>query len=229
MNQSTCGLLSILIFLLQPIGVNSFIAPSNGHSNKVGWQTNTAKLSHDGDKETFSTSSKFSEGKVNKIVVPQITTIHNLSEFLDFLAESDDRVVVVEYYAAWCKSCHKFNVKYKQLANKYADKINEDGDIVEDGSVRFAKVEYGANVRLCKTFGIKKLPYVHMYKAPLGKITEFVCGPKFFDERLKTRLEKYLSMSDEEIKFSRDMEEGQVLGDDILEEVKKLAQTENSK
>ncbi len=35
---------------------------------------------------------------------PQITTIQGLDSFLDFLAESDDRIVIVEFYAAWCKS-----------------------------------------------------------------------------------------------------------------------------
>ena len=107
--------------------------------------------------------------------------------------------------------------KFRQLANTYADKVDENGDVLERGTVRFAMVEYGANVRLCKSFGIKKLPYVQMYKAPLGKLSEFVCGPKFFDERLKDRLEGYLTMSDEEIAFNRDMEDGQALTDNLLE------------
>lgn len=181
-----------------------------------------AQKNDDQDEKIFPPRSK------SKKSVPKITTIQGLTEFLDFLAEIDDRIVVVEFYAEWCKSCHRFGAKYKQLAYKYADKINENGDIVEDGKVRFAQVEYGANVRLCKTFGIKKLPFVQMYKAPLGKISEFICGPKHFDERLKGRLEEYLKMSDDEIKFSRDMEEGQALNMKLLQDTKEMEREVNS-
>jgi thioredoxin 1 len=159
----------------------------------------------------------------SKNATPKITKIQGLDEFLEFLAESDDRIVVVDFYAAWCKSCHKFGMKFKQLANRYADKVNDDGEILERGKVRFATVEYGANVRLCKTFGIKKLPFVHIYKAPLGKISEFVCGPKYFDEKLKSRVVEYLDMTDDEIKFRMDMEDGQALGVQFLEDAKKGA------
>jgi thiol-disulfide isomerase/thioredoxin len=212
--------------------VFGFVVSNKGYCshNDVGLLQDTVTSSHvavkstkydnDGGKE--SSSSEISDVK-GSTGMPKITIVHGLNDFLDFLAESDDRLVVVEYYASWCKSCHKFGLKYKQLANKYADKVDKSGEIIQEGKVRFAQVEYGANVRLCKTMGIKKLPYVQMYKAPLGKISEFVCGPKFFDERLKTRLEGYLNMSDEEIKFNRDMEDGQVLGDSILEKVKEMA------
>ena len=166
--------------------------------------------------------------KKSQNTVPKIETINGLTEFLDLIAKPDDRILVIEFYASWCKSCHKFGMKFKQLARTHGDLIDENGNIVEEGKVRFAQIEYGANSRLCKTFGIKKLPFVQIYKAPLGKITEFICGPATFDEKVKSRLERYLSMTDEEIKFSRNMEEGQVLGDSLLEEVKGIMKKENA-
>lgn len=115
--------------------------------------------------QNSSHDDNISRNTKKQITKPNITTINGLDEFLEFLAESDDRIVVIEFYAAWCKSCHKFGMKYKQLASMYGDKINDADEVVEKGQVRFAQVEYGANVRLCKTFGIKKLPFVQMYKA----------------------------------------------------------------
>jgi hypothetical protein len=50
----------------------------------------------------------------------------------------------------------------------------------------------------------------------LGKISEFVCGPANFDEKVKRRLEENLEMSDDAIKFQRDMEMGQEFSDDVL-------------
>ena len=69
-----------------------------------------------------------------------------------------------------------------------------------------------------------------MYKAPMGKIADFVCGPKYFEERLSSRLDKYLAMTDEEIKFDSDMEYGEslVLGDEMLTGLKDLNKEDSS-
>ena len=41
-------------------------------------------------------------------------------------------------------------------------------------------VEFGANEKLCRTLGIKKLPYIHFYRGKKGKVTDFLCTPKDF-------------------------------------------------
>ena len=191
----------------------------------------TRSFNHNNDNDnTFF--SKINQNK--KVSIPKVTKINGLDEYLDFLKESDDNLVVIEFYAAWCKSCHKFGMKYKHLASLHGDKVDGKDNVIQKGKVRFAQVEYGANVRLCRTFGVKKLPFLQIYKAPLGKITEFVCGPGNFNEKVKSRVESYLTMSDDEIKFERDMEDGKVLGDNLLlgdinvKEQKKVDITENS-
>lgn len=42
--------------------------------------------------------------KASRHTQPKITTIQGLESFLEYLSESDDRIVIIEYYAAWCKS-----------------------------------------------------------------------------------------------------------------------------
>lgn len=194
-------------------GIVGFVVPHSSSRPSSSPVYNPLQMKLDeSDNDAIKTSKK---NLMN--ATPKITQVQGLEEFLDLVAELDDRVLVIEFYASWCKSCHKFGAKFRHLANTYADKVDVNGDVLERGTVRFAMVEYGANVRLCKSFGIKKLPYVHMYKAPIGKLSEFVCGPKFFDERLKYRLESYLTKSDEEIAFDRDMEDGQALTTNLLE------------
>lgn len=61
---------------------------------------------------------------------------------------------------------------------KEGDKLDRRGKIVKSGRVRFAEVELKQNLRLCKSLGIKKLPYIHYYKAGIGKIDDYVCLPK---------------------------------------------------
>jgi len=137
---------------------------------------------------------------------PKITKVEELDDFLEFIAE-DERLCIVKFYASWCKSCHKFGVKYRKLASE------------REGQVRFAEVEYGKSTSLCKTLKIRKLPYIMIHKAPVGKMAEFPCGPKYFDERLMSRLNQYLDMSDEELQFEQKMEGGSSLGNDILSQL----------
>ena len=53
-------------------------------------------------------------------------------------------------------------------------------ELVQKGQVRLASIEFGANTSLCRALGIKRLPYVHIYKSPVGRIADFSCGPSKF-------------------------------------------------
>merc|ERR1711957_267439 len=144
---------------------------------------------------------------------PKITDVHDFNDFLSTIKD-DERLCVVKFYADWCKSCHKFGVKYKKLALTHGDKIDRKGKI-NCGQVNFAEIEFGENRELCRSLGIKKLPYVLIYKGNMGLIDQFSCGPKFFDEKVVKRLNNYMSMSDEEIAFEKKMNEGQSLIDEF--------------
>jgi len=159
------------------------------------------------------------KGLSSRDLSPKITEINGLDDFLEFVAE-DERLCVVKFYASWCKSCHKFGIKYKKLAMKHADMMDNVSQVSERGEVRFAEVEYGKNSSLCRSLGVRKLPYVMIHKVSVGKIAEFPCGPKYFDERLVNRLNQYLEMSDEELQFEQKMEGGTALGNDILSQLR---------
>jgi len=166
------------------------------------------------DLETDNSNKGLSRSGVSS----KITEVQKLDDFLGFIAE-DERLCVVKFYASWCKSCHKFGIKYKKLAMKHGDMLDKNNQISDSGEVRFAEVEYGKNTSLCRSLGIRKLPYVIIHKASVGKIAEFSCGPKYFDERLVSRLNRYLGMSDEELQFEQKMEAGDNLGNDILSQL----------
>mmetsp|Transcript_14170 Transcript_14170/g.20767 ORF Transcript_14170/g.20767 Transcript_14170/m.20767 type:complete len:229 (-) Transcript_14170:1239-1925(-) len=160
--------------------------------------------------------------------IPKITSINSRDEFLEFIAE-DDRLCVVEFYAGWCKSCHRFGLKYKKLAHDLGDLVDgRSGDVKTIGKARFATVEHTKNARLFKTFGIKKLPYIQIYRTGDGKIDEYVCGPRHFDEKVKTRVEDLLDMYDEKDIFEQDMSNGQTFGDDILSSLYNVTQKVDS-
>jgi hypothetical protein len=152
---------------------------------------------------------------------PKITTITCADDLFQFLkddAASDDgdRLCIIKYYASWCKSCAKFGMKFKQLAMTHGDLMDDDGNVISEGQIRFAQAEYSENRILCKAMGITKLPFVQIYKAGVGKIDEFVCGPRDFQEKVKRRVDELLEMSDDELRFQREMEEGQSLSNSLL-------------
>ena len=152
--------------------------------------------------------------------VPQITTIESLDDYLDFLrgndAEEHNKLTVIKFYASWCKSCAKFGAKYRQLALEEGDQADTDGRVLAAGRVRLAEVEFGANKRMCKSFGIKRLPYVHIHKGKAGKLEDFVCGPSKF-QQLIDKVKEYRDVDVDEILLKRELEEGQAFGNDIIQ------------
>jgi thiol-disulfide isomerase/thioredoxin len=152
---------------------------------------------------------------INMRGIPQIKSIQSREDLFDFLKE-DERLCVIKFYAKWCKSCAKFGLKFKHLAHEHGDLYDNHGALVQDGDIRFAEIEYSQNVKLCKTFGIKKLPYVQIYKAKHGRVDEFVCGPRDFNVKVVSKVEQFLAMSDEEIIFLKNMEDGEALVNEIV-------------
>ena len=146
---------------------------------------------------------------------PKIVTIHSADELFEFLKD-DNRLCIIKYYASWCKSCAKFSFKFKQLAITHGDTYDSNDNLLSTGKMRFAQVEYGDNRMLCKALGINRLPFVQIYKASIGKVDEFVCGPRDFQEKVKKRVDDLLEMSDDEMKFQREMDEGQCMSDSLL-------------
>lgn len=146
---------------------------------------------------------------------PDITFIHNNDDFFEFLAK-DERICVVKFYASWCKTCKKFDFRFKKLALKEADKLNKNGKLVEGGRVRFAEIELQENLRLCHTLGIKKLPFIHYYKAGVGKIDGYKCTPKEFNKVIED-VNRFIDMSEEDIELEKNMREGNALGDSLIQ------------
>lgn len=186
--------------------------------------------------DLFNTNGKTNRGSSNDAELdnddsflqgfaPQITSIEGVDAYLDWLGgdPDDDRLTVIKFYGSWCKSCAKFGIRYKKLALEEGDKV-KDGKLIAPGRVRFAEVEFGANARLCRSFGIRRLPYIHMHKGKAGKVADFVCGPAKF-QQLIDKVNEYADMSAEEVMLKEDLEKGASLGDEITREFREEPST----
>lgn len=131
------------------------------------------------------------------------TNISTAAELEAFLHNGDDRLVIVKFYASWCKSCALFSIKLDKLALQHADWVSKkDGTTVEKrGSVRIVNIEYGAARELCCALQVKKLPTVYMYTAAasgisaagegMARVQDFSCPPSQF-QRLQDLTAAYL-------------------------------------
>ena len=164
------------------------------------------------------------QAKIPRNAVPVITHINSAEAFQEYLqAPGDDRITVVSFHAAWCKSCQKFGRLYQKLAIDRADwvagdskilKINKNNKnkntvILERGEVRLASIEWKANTELCRLLGVSRLPSVHYYQNG-RKLAGFPAGPSKF-QLVKDRLTYYQTLSMAELDFEANLEQGGTL------------------
>mmetsp|Transcript_6013 Transcript_6013/g.16978 ORF Transcript_6013/g.16978 Transcript_6013/m.16978 type:complete len:149 (+) Transcript_6013:1-447(+) len=83
------------------------------------------------------------------------------------MRRNEERLVVVDFFATWCGACRGLYPKLCRLARENPDAV-------------FLKVNFEANKKMCKSLGIKKLPFFHFYRGAEGKVDEFTASVKTF-------------------------------------------------
>ncbi|KAL1551652.1 thioredoxin-like 2, chloroplastic isoform X1 [Salvia divinorum] len=94
---------------------------------------------------------------------PNMIDINSTQEFVDALSQAGDRLVIVEFFGAWCASCRALFPKICRFAEQHPEII-------------FLKVNFDENKPLCKSLNIKVLPYFHFYKGADGLVDSFSCS-----------------------------------------------------
>ena len=89
---------------------------------------------------------------------PNCLEVSSVQELVDVLAT--DRLVIVDFFAPWCGACRALYPKLAKLLQDYPD-------------VLLVKVNFEANRALCKSLGIKVLPFFHLYHGAAGRVAAF--------------------------------------------------------
>lgn len=92
--------------------------------------------------------------------------------------------------------------------------------LVQEGTIKLAKVEFTSNLELCRSLGIKRLPNVHIYHPAVGLLDSFPCGPNKFPI-LVEKLDRYHQMTIAELQLEKTMKDGSELGNAIVQELHK--------
>eukprot|EP00746_Dinoflagellata_sp_MGD_P007406 gnl/MRDRNA2_/MRDRNA2_114641_c0_seq1.p1 gnl/MRDRNA2_/MRDRNA2_114641_c0~~gnl/MRDRNA2_/MRDRNA2_114641_c0_seq1.p1 ORF type:complete len:574 (-),score=89.35 gnl/MRDRNA2_/MRDRNA2_114641_c0_seq1:8-1729(-) len=93
----------------------------------------------------------------------QVTNLTGLGEFRSAQRCTEERLVVYKFFAPWCRACKAMGIKFAKLATEYTD-------------ARFFQVDYEKNKDVCKSLGVKVLPYVEIYRGE-NRLEGFSCGP----------------------------------------------------
>ena len=91
---------------------------------------------------------------------PNVKDCDSMDAFLGELRNAGDNLVVVDFYARWCGACRALYPKLCKLAAENPDCV-------------FLKVEFDDNKDMCRSMGVKVLPFFHMYRGKDGKVASF--------------------------------------------------------
>ena len=100
------------------------------------------------------------------IVAREIQKIADTDAYHALLADATEqnRLVVIKFYASWCRACKAMSPKFVRVAEDWPD-------------IEFHEILFDDNKKLCKSLGIKILPFMEIVAGTKGKVEGFTCGP----------------------------------------------------
>lgn len=191
--------------------VSAFVAPMFGTSTRISSISNNARmdltLSRDSqiNAPSNTTMDALSEDGRRQLRAPaavpkmptheganSVTPVHSISEFLNLVENTDrNELVVVKFHAKWCKVCARVIIKFKKMADQLL-KTNTSVPI------RFVSVQVTDNPQLCSTLGVKKFPFIQIYRNR-ECVAAFGTGPAHnFQKVVGDTLDQKLKCTDDE-------------------------------
>ena len=98
-----------------------------------------------------------------------------MKEFKAAVVDEQDMMVVVRFYAPWCRACKAATPAYNRLTSGYEQNY--------PGKVKFVDCPVTEdNKHLHKGLGIKTIPFAHIYHPEAGLVEQRKIGRKNFLE-----------------------------------------------
>mmetsp|Transcript_13171 Transcript_13171/g.19374 ORF Transcript_13171/g.19374 Transcript_13171/m.19374 type:complete len:218 (+) Transcript_13171:203-856(+) len=100
-----------------------------------------------------------------------ITEVTNLQDYKREVVDCEEKIVVVKFYAPWCRSCKSMEPLFKRMANSLSS----------DTSIKFVQVSVTAdNAMLHQGLGVPSVPFGHIYHKDVGLVEELTLKKKEF-------------------------------------------------
>lgn len=114
------------------------------------------------------------------MIIAEVQLVTSIEEYKEVVADETERIVVVRFFAEWCKACKAVKPEYYRLAKKLApDVVFVEVPLTKD------------NAYLHQGLGVPTVPYGHIYHPEAGLVEEQSISKKNF-RRFKKKLNSYI-------------------------------------
>ena len=123
-----------------------------------------------------------------------MTQVVTLQDYKRVVADDHDNLVVVLFFAPWCRACKATQPLYRKLAREYSTTGSTAASSTEKAlaAVKFVKVPLTqTNGFLHDGLGVPSLPYAHIYHPTAGLVEERKLNKHVFAE-FRSVLETYV-------------------------------------
>lgn len=163
----------------------------SGSSNSGAYSSYSLNCGSPGSSRPLHMVASMAANPINGAILD--TPVHNFqspAQYLEALDANheDNELLVVKYYASYCKICQRASISFKKIAMDRNDK-----------PVRFARLESSRMpADLLRQLGLTKFPFVQIFRH--GKIVaSFSTGPShMFAPKVRNTVDTCLQRSEEE-------------------------------
>ena len=128
-------------------------------------------------KPEFSTSRRASPATPSTSITttePLLTEVTTIQDYKRIVADERDKIVVVRFYAPWCRACRAIAAPFRKLAQDMTGGNNSQ--------IKFVEVPLTPdNAYLHQGLGVNSLPYGHIYHPAAGLVEEQSLNKKYFN------------------------------------------------
>ena len=183
-------LLQLLLAIMSALYVHSFVPIAPSSSLRAEYTTQLQALASPPAEEEKNKKQKENDWTPtrggflpNLGKRPLIQQVLTLEDYKTVVVDEDERMVVVRFYAPWCRACKAVAPLYKRLAREYSP------------SIKFIEVPLTKqNAFLHNGLGIPKLPFGHIYYPTVGLVEELSINKRTFQD-FRRILETYIDGS----------------------------------
>ena len=85
---------------------------------------------------------------------------------------------MIKFFASWCRACKAMSPKIDSISDEWPE-------------VEFYEIMFDNNKKLCKSLGIKVLPFIEIVAGTNGKVESFSCGPSKISQLQVRKVDRF--------------------------------------